>query len=120
MSLVSRYLENNLIPTVVLGSARDIVEHAGVARFLFVDYPLGNPAGFPYDRNNQEQIAEMAVSLLEQAEGPNTTVRAPFEWPGSSGWREVYNRIHPDEKEALLEEGDRRRERFSKIPRRNL
>jgi len=119
VSLVSRYLEENLVPTVILGSARDIVEHAGVARFFFVDYPLGNPAGVPYDRNNQERIIEMAVSLLEQVEGPNTTVRAPFEWPGNSGWREVYNSIRPDDMEALLEEGNRRRERFSRTPRRN-
>ena len=32
MSLVSRHLEANGIPTVVIGSARDIVEECGVAR----------------------------------------------------------------------------------------
>ncbi|MEZ5231807.1 MAG: hypothetical protein R2749_03740 [Acidimicrobiales bacterium] len=48
MSLVARHLEANGIPTVIVGSARDIVEQAGVARFLFVDFPLGNPMGKPY------------------------------------------------------------------------
>ena len=30
MSLVARYLENSGIPTVVVGSALDIIEHVGV------------------------------------------------------------------------------------------
>ena len=49
MSLISRYLEENGIPTVMIASAKDIVEHCGVARLLFVDYPLGNPCGEPSD-----------------------------------------------------------------------
>jgi len=35
VSLVARHLETNGIPTVVLGCAKDIVEHCGVPRFLF-------------------------------------------------------------------------------------
>ena len=120
MSLVSRYLEEIGVPTVVLGSGRDIVEHCGVARFLFVDYPLGNPAGIPFDRQNQADIAEMAVRLFESAVEPATTVRAPFDWPKDPDWRQVYNRIRPEDREALLPEGARRRVRFSKIPPRDL
>ena len=41
MSLVARHLESSGISTVVIGSARDIVEECGVPRFLFVDFPLG-------------------------------------------------------------------------------
>ena len=41
MSLVARYLERNGIPTVVMGAAKDIVEYAGVPRFLFSDFPHG-------------------------------------------------------------------------------
>ena len=36
---------SNGIPTVVMGCAKDIVEHCGVPRFLFSDFPLGNAAG---------------------------------------------------------------------------
>ena len=50
VSLLARHLENNGIPTVVLGSGKDIVEHCAVARFLFIDFPLGNPCGKPYDQ----------------------------------------------------------------------
>ena len=49
MSLVARHLESHGIPTVVLGAARDIVEECGVARFVFTDFPLGNPCGRPHD-----------------------------------------------------------------------
>ena len=48
-SLVARHLEANGIPTVVMGCAKDIVEHAAVPRFLFSDFPLGNSAGKPHD-----------------------------------------------------------------------
>ena len=50
VSLVARHLEANGIATVVMGCAKDIVEHAGVPRFLFSDFPLGNSAGRPHDR----------------------------------------------------------------------
>ena len=47
--LVARHLEANGIATVVMGCAKDIVEHAAVPRFLFSDFPLGNSAGKPHD-----------------------------------------------------------------------
>ncbi len=120
MSLVARHLEANGVPTVIVGSARDIVEHCGVPRFLFVDFPLGNPAGAPYDRAGQAIIAEAAVRLLATAAGPMTTVRAPVEWPGDPGWRAVYNRIRPEDRAALLAEGERRRARMAKRPKRSV
>ncbi len=45
MSLAARHLEENGIPIVLFGCARDIVEHCGVPRFVFSDFPLGNPTG---------------------------------------------------------------------------
>lgn len=108
------------MPTVVLGSAKDIVEHCGVPRFLFVDFPLGNPAGVPFDRTMQLDIARLSMRLMTEAEGPNTTWRAPFEWPGNPDWRSVYNRVEGVDPAELLAEGERRRTRFSKIPERVL
>ena len=48
-ALVARHLEANGIATVVMGCAKDIVEHAAAPRFLFSDFPLGNSAGKPHD-----------------------------------------------------------------------
>ena len=87
MSLVARYLEANGIPTVVIATARDIVEQCGVARLVFVDFPLGNPLGVPFDVNMQSNVLEIALDLLETAEKPGTTVVAPFSWPEGDRWK---------------------------------
>ena len=89
MSLISRYLEENGIPTVMIASAKDIVEHCGVARLLFVDYPLGNPCGEPYDVTQQRQVFDMALDLLESAAGPRTTWDAGLGWSGGNAWKDL-------------------------------
>ena len=109
MSLVARHLEENGIPTVIVGSARDIVEHCGVPRFVFTDFPLGNPTGHPWQVEMQRAIALQALRLLETAEQPRTTVQAAFSWKDDPGWRQRYNRIDPAERDALLARGEDRR-----------
>ena len=120
MSLVARHFEANGLPTVVVGSAKDIVEASGAPRFLFVDIPLGNPAGPPFDRDAQATIAAMAMDLLATAEAPNTVWRAPVEWTADPDWRGVYNRIDDKDPNALLAEGERRRARMSARPKRSF
>lgn len=111
MSLVARALEAAGIPTVIIGSGRDIVEQCGAPRFLFTDFPLGNPAGPPYDRAAQAAIVAQALDLLESSTGPRTTVKAPQTWPDGDSWRHVYNYVGPENREALRAEGDARRQR---------
>ncbi len=111
MSLVSRHLEANGIPTVVIGSARDVVEECGVARLLFSDFPLGNPCGRPYDAAMQRGIVGMALDLLESARLPRTTVQTPFVWSEDESWKERYARVDPERAEALRRAGEQRRDR---------
>ncbi len=111
MSLVSRHLEANGIPTVVIGAARDIVEECGVARFLFSDFPLGNPCGKPYDAEMQRAIVGMALDLLESARLPRTTVQTPFRWSDDESWKQRYARVDPERMEALRRAGESRRAR---------
>ena len=92
VSLVARHLEQTGLPTVVLGSAKDIVEECGVARFLFTDFPLGNPVGRPYDQAMQRQVVGMALNLFDSAFAPRTTITAPFSW-GDDEWRRTYMEI---------------------------
>ena len=82
MSLVARHLEAEGTPTVVLGAAKDIVETVGVPRFAFSDVPLGNSAGLPGDTDSQRVALECALTTLEAAPGPRTTVQTPLVWPG--------------------------------------
>ena len=100
----------NGIPTVVIGSARDIVERCGVPRFLFQDFPLGNPCGVPYDRAMQQATLGMALDLMEEATAPNKTVQTPFAWPNGDGWRANYMRVDESNIEQLRRMGRRRRE----------
>ena len=99
------------MPTVVIGAARDIIEHCGVPRFLFSDFPLGNPCGHPWNPDMQTVTVRLALSLLETAVTPRTTLRSPFEWKPNQEWRDRYNRVRPEDRERLLAAGVARRER---------
>jgi D-proline reductase (dithiol) PrdB len=86
VSLIARQLEANGISTVVMGCAKDIVEHCGVPRCLFSDFPLGNSAGRPHDVASQALTLELALRLLESAPGPRTTMQSPLRWSESAEW----------------------------------
>lgn len=94
MALAARVLEENSIATVIMGCARDIVEHVGAPRFLFSDFPLGNSAGRPNDPISQAQTLNLALDLLEQAQESRTTWRSPQIWSGTSDWKRNYS--NPD------------------------
>jgi len=111
VSLVGRAIEEAGIPTVIIGSGQDIVEYCGVPRLVFTDFPLGNPAGPPYDRLAQAAIVAQAIDLLETATVPRTTVQSPILWPEGEGWRHVYNYIGPENRDLLRADGEARRAR---------
>jgi D-proline reductase (dithiol) PrdB len=96
VSLVARHLEANGIPTVVYGSARDIVEYAGVARFVFTDFPLGNPCGRSFDPASQREVLEAGFRLLESATQPRTMVQTPLVWSEDSSWKQkIFSKEQP-------------------------
>jgi D-proline reductase (dithiol) PrdB len=115
VSLVARHLEANGIPTVTLGCARDIVEYCGVPRFLFTDFPLGNPCGKPFDAEMQRHIVGMGLDLLESATAPGTTVVTPYEWSKDTSWKaKIFTKEQPflagEAKEKWLKEKQAYRE----------
>lgn len=114
MSLVARHLEANGIATAVLGCARDIVEECGVARFVFTDFPLGNPCGKPWDAPMQRSIVETALTLLDRAWMPRTTVQTPFRWENER-WRDAFMRVDDSNREALAKAGEERRRRQAEL-----
>jgi hypothetical protein len=91
LSLAARHLEANGIATVVVGCAKDIVEHCGVPRFVFSDFPLGNAAGKPGDPGSQALTLELALRTLESAPGARTTVQSPLAWSESPEWKLDYS-----------------------------
>ncbi|HMN50774.1 MAG TPA: glycine/sarcosine/betaine reductase selenoprotein B family protein [Xanthobacteraceae bacterium] len=100
VSLVARHLEANGIATIIMGCGKDIVEHAAVPRFMFSDFPLGNAAGKPHDVASQAFTIELALKVLEEAKGPQTTVQSPLRWSADPAWKLDYNnfeRLSPEE-----------------------
>jgi hypothetical protein len=93
VSLAARAIEQRGIATVVMGCAKDIVEHVGVPRLLFSDFPLGNGAGRPHDRDAQRRTLALALDLLEHAFAPRTTVQSPLRWSASADWKLDYCNI---------------------------
>jgi hypothetical protein len=113
VSLAARHLEANGIPTVIMGCARDIVEHVGVPRFLFSDFPLGNPAGRPHEPETQAFTLELALRVLESAPAPRTTVQSPLRWSTDPAWKRDFSNIallSPQEIARRRAEFDRQKE----------
>jgi hypothetical protein len=88
---------------VVLGCARDIVEHVGVPRFLYSDFPLGNPCGRPFDAAMQHDIMRLALDVLASSIAPRTTVQTPFIWDEDYSWRARYLNAEAQEPAATAD-----------------
>jgi D-proline reductase (dithiol) PrdB len=111
VSLVARHLEAHGIATVIMGCAKDIVEHCGVPRFLFSDFPLGNSAGRPFDVASQTQTLELALRLLESAPAARTTVQSPLQWSHDPSWKRDYLDLAKLTPDAIAE----RRKEFDEV-----
>ena len=111
MSLIARHLEAHGIPSVIMGSAKDIVEHCGVPRFVFSDFPLGNSAGKPNNPASQADTLALALQLLESAPGPRTTVQSPQRWNDEVAWKEEFQNVRFMSAETIA----RRRAEFDEI-----
>jgi D-proline reductase (dithiol) PrdB len=111
VSLVARHLEANGIPTVIMGCAKDIVEHCGVPRLLFSDFPLGNSAGRPFDVESQTFTLELALRVLESAQAARTTVQSPLRWRDDASWKLDFSNLDRMTPEQIAE----RRREFDEI-----
>jgi D-proline reductase (dithiol) PrdB len=111
VGLAARHLEANGIPTVIMGAAKDIVEHCGVPRFLFSDFPLGNSAGRPFDADSQALTLELALRVLETAPAARTTVQSPLRWRDDAAWKLDFSNLDRMTPEQIVE----RRKEFDEI-----
>jgi hypothetical protein len=96
-----------------MGCAKDIVEYCGVPRFLFSDFPLGNPTGRPRDPQSQAVTLELALRVLESAPGPRTTMQSPLRWSADPSWKLDFSniaRLTPEEIARRRAEFDRQKE----------
>ena len=107
MSLVARVLEAGGISTVTYTNARDIAASAGNPRQIFLNYPLGNPAGRPHDANNQRDVLRAGLKLLEEADKPGIIVDLPYVWLESKAWMEKFM---TDEQPFISDEAEAKRQ----------
>ena len=94
VALAARHLEAAGVATVIMGCAKDIVEHVGVPRFVFSDLPLGMGAGKAHDPPAQDATLDLALDLLESARAPRLTLASPWRFSEDPAWKRDY--MNPD------------------------
>ena len=87
VSLVERHLEANGIPTIIIGSALDILQSAAPPRATYLDYPLGHTCGKPFDGTDHLDIVRRSLRQLELITTPGDIVDLGNEWDDDA-WRD--------------------------------
>jgi len=83
VGLVCRVVEEAGIATVCVSTGRDLTEQIRPPRSLFVNFPMGNAFGAPFDVTMQMAILRAALELAETATEPGVLVDLPYVWPES-------------------------------------
>jgi len=81
VGLVARVVEASGISTVCISTGRDLTAQVKPPRSLFVNFPMGNAFGKPFDRNMQLAVLRAALDLVETSTEPGVLVDLPCEWP---------------------------------------
>ncbi len=89
MCLIARHFEAKGLPTLILGSALDIMTAGKPPRAKFVNYPLGFEAGRFQDKDDQLAVVREALKGFDDFNEP-TIEPMPFEW--QEGWNMVNER----------------------------
>lgn len=80
MGLVARVVEEAGIPTVLVSTGRDLSAQVKAPRTSFVNFPMGNPFGRPFDAAGQRAILLDALRALHAIERGGALVDLPYEW----------------------------------------
>jgi hypothetical protein len=81
VGLVCRVVEEAGIATVCVSTGRDLTLQVRPPRSLFVNFPMGNAFGAPFDVDMQLAILRAALELGETATEPGVLVDLPYVWP---------------------------------------
>ena len=93
MSLLARHFESLGIPTLILGSALDILEAGQPPRAQFLNFPLGFESGPFRDKATQLEIVRRGLSGFENM---TTAGINPLDFNWDEGWELIRNREHSD------------------------
>ena len=80
MGLVCRVVEEAGIPTVCISTGRDLTAQVKPPRSLFVNFPMGNNFGQPFNTDQQTAILSRALALIEEVEVGGALEDWPEPW----------------------------------------
>lgn len=78
--LVARVVEESGIPTVVVATGRDLVEQVRPPRSVFINFPMGNVFGKPFDKTRQREILLDALRALTSINCGGEIIDLPYQW----------------------------------------
>ncbi len=94
MSLVANAVEASGIPTLLIGTVRDIVERVKPPRAVCVDNPVGRTFGRPRARRRHQALLAEALGLAHAFKRKGRIIDLPGNWtdrPGTS-WQDMVRR----------------------------
>jgi hypothetical protein len=78
-------IEEHGIPTLVVGTAHDIMSQTRPPRGAFVDHPVGRTFGLPHERSRHEAVLAKALAELPKFTSPGEIRDLGCDWlPGGS------------------------------------
>lgn len=81
------------IPTITLGSCRDMMASVMPPRSAFVDFPLGHPCGKPNDIPLQKSIIKDALAHLVSATRPGELKDMAYDWGNPFSWSDFISDV---------------------------
>ncbi len=97
MSLIANAVEASGVPTLVIGTVRDLMELSPAPRAVFVDYPVGRTFGPPNQPARHREVLRSALELLPSFVRYGQILDLPLTWNGPDrAWETVVrNEIAP-------------------------
>ena len=74
-------VEESGIPTVVVSTGRDLSAQVRPPRTVFVNFPMGNSFGKPFDKDQQRTILLDALGALDSIKRGGEMIDLSYEWP---------------------------------------
>ena len=82
---MAHVIEARGTPTLVIGTALDIMSKVGTPRAVFVDHPVGRTFGPPHDRARNETVLAAALNELPKFTSRNEIRDVYCQWQSDGG-----------------------------------
>jgi hypothetical protein len=80
VGLIQNIFESQGMSTVSMTTKVEITMGVGVPRAAYIRFPLGNPFGEPFNPELQHQVLLDFLTVLKEAEEPNSVYELPYRW----------------------------------------